>query len=73
MQVYEQTWTGCSEPSVCYEVVRIRRRDGIEIVGKLIEPHEVYPNSEAWGANGFTLTDKDAAYAKLKEVTNERQ
>jgi hypothetical protein len=71
--IYEQIWTGCSEPSVCYEVVRIRRRDGVEIVGKFIEPHEVYPNSEAWGVDGFTLTDKDAAFAKLKEVTNERQ
>ena len=71
--IYEQTWAGCSEPSVCYEVVRIRRRDGIEIAGTFIEPHEVYPNSEAWGVDGFTLTDKDAAFAKLKEVTNERQ
>ena len=71
--IYEQTWAGCSEPSVCYEVVRIRRRDGIEIAGKFIEAHEVYPNSEAWGVDGFTLTDKDAAFAKLKEVANERQ
>jgi hypothetical protein len=71
--IYEQFWAGCSEPSVCYEVVRIRRRDGFEIVGKFIGPHEVYPNSETWGVDGFTLTDKDAAFAKLKEVTNERQ
>ena len=71
--IYEQIWAGCSEPSVCYEVVRIRRRDGTEIAGNFIEPHEVYPNSEAWGVDGFTLTDKDAAFAKLKEVTNERQ
>jgi hypothetical protein len=54
-------------------VVRIRRRDGIEIAGTFIEPHEVYPNSEAWGVDGFTLTDEDAAFAKLKEVANEQQ
>jgi hypothetical protein len=66
--IYEQTSASCSEPSVCYKVIRIRRRDGIEIAGKFIEPHEVYPNSEAWGADGFTLTDKEAAFAKLEEV-----
>jgi hypothetical protein len=71
--IYQQTWAGCSEPTVCYEVVRIRRRDGIEIAGKFIEPHEVYPNSKAWGVDGFTLTHKDAAFAKLKEVANERK
>jgi hypothetical protein len=71
--IYEQRWSGRSKPSVCYEVIRIRRRDGFQIDGRFVEPAEVYPNSEAWGVDGFTLTDKDAAFAKLKEVTNERQ
>ena len=66
--IYEQTWSGCSNPSVCYEVVRIRRREGFQIDGRLIEPAEVYPNSDAWGANGFTLADKGAAFTKLREV-----
>jgi hypothetical protein len=66
--IYEQTWSGCSEPSVCYEVIRIRRRDGFQIGGRFVEPAEVYPNSDAWGVDGFTLTDKDAAFAKLREV-----
>lgn len=66
--IYEQTWDGCSIPSVAYEVVRIRRREAAEIAGNFIEPHEVYPSSEAWGVDGFTLTDKDAAFAKLQEV-----
>jgi hypothetical protein len=66
--VYEQTWSGCSEPSVCYEVIRIRRHEGFEIDGRFVEPAEVYPNSEAWGVDGFTLTDKDAAFAKLHEL-----
>ena len=29
--IYEQTWAGCSDPSVCYEVIRIRRREGFQI------------------------------------------
>lgn len=66
--IYEQTWTGCSNPSVCYEVIRIRRRDGFQIDDKLIQPYEIYPNSEAWGVDGFTLTDRDAAFAKLREI-----
>ena len=66
--IYEQTWGGCAEPSVCYEVVRIRRREGFQINGRLVEPAEVYPSSGAWGVDGFTLTDKDAAFAKLREL-----
>ena len=66
--IYEQTWSGCCEPSVCYEVIRIRRRDGFQIGGRLVEPAEVYPSSGAWGVDGFTLTDKDAGFAKLREL-----
>ena len=69
--IYEQTWSGCAEPSVCYEVIRIRRREGFQINGRLVEPAEVYPSSGAWGVDGFTLTDKDAAFAKLREVTGQ--
>jgi hypothetical protein len=69
--IYEQTWRGCAEPSVCYEVIRVRRRDGFQIDGRLIEPAEVYPSSGAWGVDGFTLTDKDAAFAKLQEVAGQ--
>jgi len=25
--IYEQTWRDCAAPSVCYEVVHVRRRD----------------------------------------------
>jgi hypothetical protein len=66
--IYEQRWNGCANPSVAYEVVRIRRRDAREIKGKLLEAAEVYPRSEAWGVDGFTLTDKDAAFEKLREI-----
>jgi hypothetical protein len=66
--IYEQRWTGCAEPSVCYEVIRIRRREGFQIGARFVEPAEVYPNSEAWGVDGFTLADKDAAFVKLREI-----
>ena len=66
--IYEQRWTGCAEPSVCYEVIRIRRREGFQINGRLVEPAEIYPKADAWGVDGFTLTDKDAAFAKLREL-----
>jgi hypothetical protein len=66
--IYEQTWSGCSEPSVCYEIIRIRRRDGFQINGRFVEPAEIYPKADAWGVDGFTLTNKEAAFVKLKEV-----
>jgi hypothetical protein len=66
--IYEQTWNGCQNPSVAYEVVRIRRREAFQIGEKFVEPYEVYPNSNTWGVDGFTLTDKDAAFAKLREL-----
>jgi hypothetical protein len=66
--IYEQTWSSCPEPSVCYEVIRIRRRDGFQIGVRRVEPAEIYPNSDAWGVDGFTFTDKDAAFAKLREL-----
>ena len=66
--IYEQTWSGCANPSVSYEVIRIRRREAFQINGRLVEPAEVYPNSDAWGVDGFTFADKDAAFAKFREV-----
>lgn len=29
---------------------------------------EAYPKSEDWGVNGFTCAEKDAAFAKLREL-----
>jgi hypothetical protein len=67
--IYEQIWSGCQNPSVAYEVIRIRHRDGFQIGERFVEPAEVYPKSEAWGVDGFTFTDKDAAFAKLREIS----
>jgi hypothetical protein len=66
--IYEQTWSSCSNRCVCYEVIRIRRREGFQINGRFVEPAETYPKTDAWGVDGFTFTDKDAAFAKLREV-----
>jgi hypothetical protein len=71
--IYEQSWNGSTGPSIAYEVVRIRRREGFEIAGRLVTPAEVYPNSKAWGVDGFTLADKDAAFAKLEQMRFENE
>ena len=69
--LYEQRWTDCAEPSVCYEMIRIRRRDGFQISEKFIEPYEVYPNSDAWGVDGFTVTDRNKAWDQFFEMSLE--
>jgi hypothetical protein len=66
--IYEQRWGGCADPSVCYEVIRIRRREGFQIGARLVEAAEVYPNSEAWGVDGWTVLSRDAALEKLREI-----
>jgi hypothetical protein len=66
--IYKQRWTGCAPPSACYEVIRIRRREGFEINGRFVEPAEVYPRSEQWGELGWTVKDKEAAFHKLREI-----
>jgi hypothetical protein len=67
--IYEQRWTGCAEPTVSYEVIRIRRREGFEIHGRFVEPAEAYPNSEAWGFDGFTLVNREAVLAKFRSFS----
>jgi hypothetical protein len=69
--IYEQTWNGCPDPAVCFEVIRIRRRDGFQIGGRFVEPAEVYPRSELWGVDGFTFTNRNKAFAKFSEISLE--
>jgi hypothetical protein len=71
--IYEQRWPGCSEPNACYEVVRIRRRDGFQIGERFVEPAEVYPRGEQWGELGWTVPDKESAFRKLRELVNAPQ
>ncbi len=66
--IYEQRWSGCANPSVSYEVIRIRRREGFQINGRFVESAEVYPNAEAWGVDGWTVLTRDAAFEKLREI-----
>src|SRR5262249_16974403 len=66
--MYEQRCNDCAELGVCYEVIRIRRREGFRIGGRFVEPPESYPKAESWGTDGFTMTDKDAAFAKFREI-----
>jgi hypothetical protein len=69
--LYEQTWLSCAEPSRSYEVIRIRRREGFRIGDRFVEPAEVYPASKLWGVDGFTLTDRNEAWAKFSEISLE--
>jgi len=67
--LYEQSWLGSSNPSISYEVIRIRRRDRFQVDGRFVEPAEVYPRSELWGVDGFTFTNRDKAFAKFSEIS----
>ena len=69
--IYEQTWNGCRNPSICYEVIRIRRRQGFQIAGRFVEPAEVYAASELWGADGFAFTNRESASVKFSEISLE--
>jgi hypothetical protein len=53
------------------ELIRVRRREGFQIGSRFVEPAEVYPNSEAWGIDGFTFTDRNKAWAKFFEISLE--
>jgi hypothetical protein len=66
--IYSQTWSGCPDPAICFEVIRVKRHEGFEINARFVEPGEVYPASKLWGTDGFTVTDKEAAFAKLREI-----
>ena len=66
--IYEQTWSGCPNPSISYEVIRIRWREGFHMDGRFVEPAEVYPSFQAWRVDGWTLLTLDAAFAKLRAL-----
>jgi hypothetical protein len=55
-------------PSVCYETIRTRGREGFEIAGRSVESAEVFPNPEASGVDGFTFTVRQAAFAKMRKL-----
>jgi hypothetical protein len=67
--IYEQTWRGRADPSPCYEVIRIKRRAGFVVDGRVVEPAEVYPPTERWGADGLTFINRDKASSKFFEIS----
>jgi hypothetical protein len=69
--IYRQTWEG-NEHSAAFEIIRIRRHEGFHIDGRFVEPGEIYPKSEAWGTDGWTIHDRDAAFHKLRAIASKR-
>jgi hypothetical protein len=69
--IYEQTWGYCADPSVCYEVIRVKRREGFVVDGRFVEPAEVYAPSKLWGVDGFTFNNRNTARAKFFEMSLE--
>jgi hypothetical protein len=69
--IFEQAWRRSSEPSICWEVVIIRRHSGKTIKGHWVEPSEFYPSSSEWGKYGFTFPNRDKALAKFFEMSLE--
>ena len=53
---------------IAYEVIRVRRRAAFTIGSRHIEAAEVYPPSEKWGTDGWTVSSREAALAKLRQV-----
>jgi len=70
LAIFEQSWSGCADPSTAYEVGRVRRREGFKIGVNFFELAELYPPSKAWGADGFPLINRDAAFEKLRELAD---
>ena len=70
--IYEQRWfrpDGGLSDNIAYEVVRIRRYEAKTFPnGRSSPAREAYPPSEAWGIAGFTLTDKDRAFNKFRQI-----
>jgi hypothetical protein len=66
--IYSQTWSGCPDAVASFEVIRVKLRPSFEINGRFVSAGEVYPASKLWGTDGFTLTDKESAFAKLREL-----
>jgi len=65
--IYEQRWQ--DSENVCYEVIRIQRHEGYEIAGQFIEPAEIFPSSQRWGVDGWTVQTKDAAFEKFRQIS----
>ena len=68
--IFEQSKNGRVR---AFEVIRIRRRNGFEIDGRIVEAAECYPRSEDWGAHAWSLPDHASALTKLMQVAQEEK
>lgn len=57
---------------LAYEVIRIRVKPAVTIMGKLVEAHEAGPPNEAFGRDGFSYPSLAKAKAKLHEMVSKR-
>ena len=57
---------------LAYEVIRIRVKPEIEIMGKVTPEREVAPANEEWGLMGWTYPTLERAKAKMRELTDKR-
>jgi hypothetical protein len=48
--IYEQTWNGSPNPSISYEVIRIRCRESFQISGRFVQAAEVYRTRKPGGS-----------------------
>lgn len=65
--LYSQTPVGQNEGRTNYEVIHVRKYPTYEIAGVEILAHEAFPPNESWGEEGFTATDRDAAFRRFQE------
>ena len=66
--IYEQ-WTKTGNPKLlAWEVVKIKSREAIEIMGKLSPAGEMYPNSNQWGTSGWTCQTLAAAEKRMASI-----
>jgi hypothetical protein len=56
-----------------YEVVIIQRHPAQMIHGRSYPERESMPPTEAWGLQGWSLTDLQAAQAKFRQVVDSRE
>lgn len=53
---------------ISYEVIRIQQEKAREMFGKPYPEREVYPGSEMWGKEGWTVVDKEDALERARQL-----
>lgn len=51
-----------------YEVIRVVKREAVEVYGRKYPKQECYPGSSQWGQTGFTTISLKQAYKKIEEL-----